>query len=1028
MTTWTDEQLLAINKENTNIIVSASAGSGKTAVLTERVIRKLKSGVKIDELLILTFTKAAAKEMKERIKDKIIEEGLLENLKLLDKSYITTFDSYALSIVKKYHYILNISPSVSIEEGGILKIQAKKILNEIMDERYELKEPKFIKFIQDFCLKDDEDLKKLLLNLNEKLDLRMDKKEYLNSYINKFYSDSYIDFMLEDYKKLINTKKSDLKNLIHYISYECESDYYNSLCASLEKLIEANTYDEIKSSLTITLPRIPKNSTDNLKELKDKISKKIDEIIELCCFDNEKEMKQLYLKTKDNNDVIISILIELDEKLDVFKEKNELYSFNDIAKKAIKVIKENNYIRSEMKNYFNEIMVDEYQDTSDIQEEFINLIENNNVYMVGDIKQSIYRFRNANPYIFKNKYDNYKNNNGGFKIDLSKNFRSRKEVIEDINEVFSPIMDDKIGGADYINEHAMVFGNFDYINSGNNNIENNLEIYKYDYDKDTAYSKEEIEIFIIANDIKNKVKNNYPVMDKKTKLVRPVTYNDFVILMDKSKSFSLYKKIFEYLEIPLSIMRDESLLNNDHVGLIRNLCELVLLEKNKTYDSTYAFDFLSLGRSYLFDYTDQALFDMVTTGNYMGELKDVIQHMCDYTNESLSIFLTELFKSINIYDKLVKIGDIDENLTVLDYILTTSSSFANLGYNLNDFVAYLTDLKEQGLDLKYAVSDQFSNSVKIMTIHGSKGLEYAICYYTGLYSKFNIRELNEKILFSDHIVIPYVDGYFRHNIDYYLLKSKYLEEEISEEIRLFYVALTRAREKMIIVTSLEDKNILKEKNIVMDRLQYRSFYNILCSIKDNLEKYITEIDITKIPITKKYQFSKDIKFESTEDEKLVVSEIHINNEEIDDTKFSKEQKKLITEDEMELFKFGTKVHEIFENLDFDNPDFENISLPPYLIDKIKSFFKTELFNGNIINIYKEYEFIDNNTLGIIDLILETDSTLKVVDYKLKNIDDDAYVNQLKGYANYLKKVSDKKIELYLYSILNEELKQIKNDL
>ena len=319
-----------------------------------------------------------------------------------------------------------------------------------------------------------------------------------------------------------------------------------------------------------------------------------------------------------------------------------------------------------MKNYFNEIMVDEYQDTSDIQEEFINLIENNNVYMVGDIKQSIYRFRNANPYIFKNKYDNYKNNNGGFKIDLSKNFRSRKEVIEDINEVFSPIMDDKIGGADYINEHAMVFGNFDYINSGNNNIENNLEIYKYDYDKDTAYSKEEIEIFIIANDIKNKVKNNYPVMDKKTKLVRPVTYNDFVILMDKSKSFSLYKKIFEYLEIPLSIMRDESLLNNDHVGLIRNLCELVLLEKNKTYDSTYAFDFLSLGRSYLFDYTDQALFDMVTTGNYMGELKDVIQHMCDYTNESLSIFLTELFKSINIYDKLVKIGDIDENLTVLE--------------------------------------------------------------------------------------------------------------------------------------------------------------------------------------------------------------------------------------------------------------------------------------------------------------------------------------------------------------------------
>ena len=129
MTKWTEEQSLAIEKENTNIIVSASAGSGKTAVLSERVIRKLKNNVKIDELLILTFTKAAAKEMKERIKDKIIEENLIDNLKLLNKSYITTFDSFALSIVKKYHYILNLSPNISIEEGGILNIKTKKLLD-----------------------------------------------------------------------------------------------------------------------------------------------------------------------------------------------------------------------------------------------------------------------------------------------------------------------------------------------------------------------------------------------------------------------------------------------------------------------------------------------------------------------------------------------------------------------------------------------------------------------------------------------------------------------------------------------------------------------------------------------------------------------------------------------------------------------------------------------------------------------------------------------------------------------------------
>ena len=184
MTKWTEEQKLAIEKENTNIIVSASAGSGKTAVLSERVIRKLKNNVKIDELLILTFTKAAAKEMKERIKSKIIEENLIDNLKLLNKSYITTFDSFALSIVKKYHYILNLSPNISIEEGGILNIKTKKLLEEVLDNLYSENNPKFVKFITDFCLKDDTELKKQLLNLYSKLDLKNNKEEYLSNYIN----------------------------------------------------------------------------------------------------------------------------------------------------------------------------------------------------------------------------------------------------------------------------------------------------------------------------------------------------------------------------------------------------------------------------------------------------------------------------------------------------------------------------------------------------------------------------------------------------------------------------------------------------------------------------------------------------------------------------------------------------------------------------------------------------------------------------------------------------------------------------
>jgi len=340
-------------------------------------------------------------------------------------------------------------------------------------------------------------------------------------------------------------------------------------------------------------------------------------------------MIDIIKKTKNNTTIIINILQELDKRFINYKEKNELYSFNDIAKKAIQILKEHEDIRLELKNSFNEIIIDEYQDTSDIQEEFISLIENNNVYMVGDIKQSIYRFRNANPYIFKNKYDLYKNKDKGIKIDLSKNFRSRDEVINDINLLFSGIMDDDIGGANYKLEHKMVFGNDLYLK--NITPSNHLEIYDYP-NPDSKYTKDEIEIFMVAHDIKEKIKNHYQVMDKKTKTLRDIKYSDFVILMNKSKAFGLYKKIFEYLEIPLAIKRDADLLLNNNIDIIKNLCELIVLENKKQYDSTYNFDFMSVGRSYLFEYSDEYLFNIITTKDYTSTLKDLCKEMIPYLN------------------------------------------------------------------------------------------------------------------------------------------------------------------------------------------------------------------------------------------------------------------------------------------------------------------------------------------------------------------------------------------------------------
>ena len=211
-----------------------------------------------------------------------------------------------------------------------------------------------------------------------------------------------------------------------------------------------------------------------------------------------------YMATQEGKNLPVEHCIEGSRGWMLADELEKLSAGHKVFKKltfgsvelAKYLVEENKEIREEIKNNLNEILIDEYQDTNDVQEEFISYIANNNVYMVGDIKQSIYRFRNANPYIFKNKYDNYSNNNGGIKIDLNKNFRSREEVIGNINLMFDRIMDDIIGGADYSKTHQMIFGNMMYKGEGDNNQNNNFEVYSYL--NDTNYKKEEVEAFILC--------------------------------------------------------------------------------------------------------------------------------------------------------------------------------------------------------------------------------------------------------------------------------------------------------------------------------------------------------------------------------------------------------------------------------------------------------------------------------------------------------------------------------------------------
>ena len=1023
MPKWTNEQLDAINKSGTNIIVSAGAGSGKTAVLSERVLRILKEGTHIDELLILTFTNAAAKEMKERIRKKIKENPLLiEELDLIESAYITTFDSFALSTLKKYHYLLNISPNVSIIDESIINIEKNKIIDEIFEEYYNKEDKKFINLITTFCTKDDENIKKSILEISKKLDLKTDKENYIKEYIKNNFNEEKINNDIKEYEELILNKIEEINNIIEELSLELDSNYIEKLNDSLINLLNSNSYNDIKINLEIKLPTLPKGSSDNVKQLKENINKIIKELKSLTQYSLE-EIKENILSTKDYVEIILEIIEKLDKKINEYKFKYDVYEFNDIAKLSIKIIKENKEIREELKNKFKEILVDEYQDTSDIQEEFINLIENNNVYMVGDIKQSIYRFRNANPYIFKNKYDMYSECLNGIKIDLNKNFRSREEVLNNINIIFDKIMDDKLGGANYKKSHNMIFGNNSYNEKGTTKNNHNMEIISYEEIKE--YKKEEIEAFIIANDIEDKIKNKYQVFDKDKGILRNIEYSDFVILMDRTTNFDTYKKIFTYKNIPLIQIKDEKM--NDEIDLyvIKNLIKLVLKVKENDLDLEFKYLFISIARSFLFKIDDNEIYKIFKTESFKENIiyKNIEEIVENYDNLTPKLLLDILLKKFDYYNKLLTITNIESSLIRINKLKEYASNLETLGYTIYDYGNYLEELIENDYEMKYSLNEGNTNGVRIMTIHKSKGLEYHICYYSGLYKSFNISDIKERFTYDNKygIITPYFKEGIGETIYKTLMKENYIKEEISEKIRLFYVALTRAKEKMILV---EPKKEVKEKELNNSiKNKYRSFKDILDSIKFNIIDFYNEKNIDDIKIDKNYKINKNnniLDIIPTNNKIIEEKNINIDKQLLKENTYSKKQDKIITKEIKNNMEYGKHMHEIFELADFKN----NINKE---IEKFLNHFdKEKLMKANII---KEYEFIfeleDIEYHGIIDLLIEYENNIDIIDYKLKDINDLEYLNQLRGYKEYIENLTNKKVNIYLYSIINDTLKELK---
>lgn len=1022
MMNLTPEQQLAVDLEGTNIIVSAGAGSGKTAVLSERVIRKLKDGIDIRNILMLTFTNEAAGEMANRIRKKIKKAGLTSQLEFLDQAYITTFDAFALSLVKKYHYVLNIDKSIDIIDSSIIDLKRNEFLEEIFLSLYEAKDEKFLKLIGDFTTRDDEVIKKAILSINKSLDLKYDKEDYIDNYVNNFYNNKYIEQLFAEYFNYLKKISLELEDSVLILENFMDSSSYENIYNSLSKLFRPNSYNDLYKNNNIILPRFTKVDSSGIS-VKENIQELFKELNELVIY-SEDELKNNYFCTRDYVEVILKIIKMLDEKINLYKKEQNSYEFTDIAKMAISIVKDNEDIRLELKDKFNEIMIDEYQDTNDLQETFIKLLENDNVYMVGDIKQSIYRFRNANPLIFKDKYDRYSINNGGKKIDLLKNFRSREEVLYNINEIFAPLMTQDIGGINYKESHAMVYGNKAYIEKGANDYNNYLDILTYN-NEDKKYTNDEIEAFIIAKDIKKKIEEKYLVFDFDKESNRYATYNDFCIILDRGSKMSLFKKVFEYLDIPMEVYKDNNLIEENDIFIIKNIIGLILSIKDGIYNKKLKYYFTSVARSYIGNLCDNEIFKCFEENKIF---KTDIYNKCYEISKDIdimtpNILLKRIIKDFNFYDKFILVGNVDAAIKRINYLLELSKNVENLGFSIIDFSNYLNEMIDSDQEIKYKEAKSNSISVKIMNIHKSKGLEFPICYFAGFPKSFNISDLKNKFMFDNKygILTPFYKEGIGETFVKTLVKNNYYLNEVAEKIRLFYVALTRAKEKMIMVMpNIEDKKYVKDEISFMDGIKFRSFYDFIKSISGNLAKYMISVDLNNVGVTKDYEFSKSLSknMVNNEEANMLFIEDEIPFIEIEKKHASKTIKEILSVSDEKTLEFGAKIHELLELTDFKNANTDNKYVNHLL----------NTFDFNSAKIYQElefsYELDDVLYHGIIDLMLEYEDKIFIIDYKLKNIDDENYIKQLNVYYNYVKCISNKDVHMYLYSILDNVTKEI----
>lgn len=941
---WTKEQRQVIDSRNTNLLVSAAAGSGKTAVLIERIIELVldeKNPIDINKLLVVTFTKLAASEMRERV-SKAIEKKLEENpenehlqkqLLLLSGADITTIDSFCKDVLISYAHLVNLDSNIKVIDPSENEVLAKEVMEELFEELYENNDESFLRLVDWYAKKNtDEGLLQLLLNVNNFVNSHPFPKIWLNEkaeFFNTstkdydFYLENYIldiakdvDMDLEFFELSI---KNNLKKIENYPELEKYIDIYNTLLdalsvvkESLKDFLKDNTkFDELKKSSYEFLNsnfgsfRISK-CDEEVKEIYNKVKKELDSIkseiseslgaLNLDLENIKKESDLIYPYVRSISDVVI----KFKEKFWERKQKFNYVDFADIEHLALEIlvdIDEDGNIKPsktalEYQEKYAEVFIDEYQDSNLVQEILLSAVaKENNRFMVGDVKQSIYRFRQADPSIFMEKYENYNRieddiDSFNNKIMLYANFRSRKEILEGTNLVFSKIMKKETGELDYtIDERLNPMASF---KESDENVGGAVEILLVDEKSDDEdedeiiltdeYSEDfeemksfKLECIKIANTIYNMMNNKenlFKVYDKNLDDYRKVEYKDIVILMrSPSSNTKILEEVFLEYDIPIYAESMGGYFDTFEVDTIINLLKIIdnpmqdIPLISVMYSPIYNFTSTELSQIRLVD-KELKFYELLMKilededieirvnlkekiSKFISDLKLFIQKKSLVSADELIWFLYKYTGYYN-YVGLLDMGE--QRKTNLMLLFEKAKNYEKNSYKgLFNFVNYI-----QKISLKSDVSEaklisEDANVVRIMSIHKSKGLEFPIVFLANTNKKFNFRADDSNLVLHQKLGFGAVVYDMDKKTSFNSIMKKKIEkfkknEQIAEEMRLLYVAMTRAKEKLIITGRVKDyENLREEISSGIDERGNISNYKIL-KINNYLDWILSSID------------------------------------------------------------------------------------------------------------------------------------------------------------------------------------------